>query len=257
MTPTLTARPLAILLAALISLTGFGALADSHEPPPQGALESFMCSFIDGKDRDDLNSAIEYHLKQAEKAGIATPPAYLWTKVKGNAPVDMVWHNAYESMAAFAAQLDAEAASSEMTAVNERYLSVVDCTPMLGRVSAIQQRGETNGGEGNFVVAYACRTHQAPDRAAFGDLHRHISGVTGAMGDTAPIATYAIAPVTSDPDGPNAVYFNVFENLTHWAAFDGQLAGSESGQMLLRHFGTMMSCSTNMWASEQVIGSAE
>lgn len=257
MISTLAARPLAILLAAMISLTGLGAQADSHEPPPQGVLESFMCSYIDGKDRDDLDSAIQYHLKQAEKAGIPPAPAYLWTKFKGTADADMIWHNTYESTAAFGAQMDAEAASSEMAAVNDRYLSVVDCTPMLGRVSAIHQQDETNDGEDSFVVSYACRTHQAPNPAAFSDLHRHINGELNAMGEVSPTGTFGIAPVTGDPTGPNAVYVNVFENVSHWAAFDAQLNGTESGQMLLRHFGSMMSCATNMWASEQVIADAD
>jgi hypothetical protein len=257
MTTTLAARPLAILLAAMISLTGSGALADSHEPPPLGVLESFMCSFIDGKDRDDLDSAIQYHLKQAEKAGIPLAPAYLWTKFKGTADTQMIWHNAYESTAAFAAQMDAEAASSEMAAVNERYLSVVDCMPMLGKVSAIHQQEGANNGEDHFIVSYACKTHQAPNRAAFSDLHRHINGELTAMGETSPMGAFAIEPVTGDPSGPNAVYVNVFENVSQWAAFDAHLNGTESGQMLLRHFGSMMSCATNMWASEQVIADAD
>jgi hypothetical protein len=257
MTITRTARPLAFLLAAMISFTGLGALADSHEPPPQGVLESFMCSYLDGKDRDDLDAAIQYHLKQAEKAGITPVPAYLWTKFKGTADAEMIWHNTYESMVAFGAQMDAEAASSEMVAANERYLSVVECTPMLGRAMAIHERGDTNGGDGNFVVSYACRTHQAPNQAAFGDLHRHINGVMTAIGEASPTGTYGIAPITSDPMGPNAVYINVFDNVSHWTAFDAQLGGTEDGQMLLRHFGTMMSCATNMWTSEQVIAGAE
>lgn len=257
MTTTLTTRLLALLLAAVISLTGFGALAESQESPPQGVLESFMCSYLDGKDREDLNSAIEYHLKQAEKAGITPAPAYLWTKFKGTADAQMIWHNVYESTAVFGAQADAEAASSEMASVNERYLSVVDCVPMLGMVSAIHQQEETDDTDANFVVSYACRTHQTPSPAAFADLNRHINGELNAMGEVSPMGTFGIAPVTGDPSGPNAVYVNVFENVSHWAAFDAQLNGTESGQMLLRHFGSMMSCATNMWASEQVIDGAE
>ena len=257
MTTTLTKRPLALQVALAITFTGLGALADSHEPPPQGALESFMCSYLPGKDRDDLNSAIEYHLKQAEKAGITPVPAYLWTKFKGTAEAEMIWHNLYESMAAFGAQMDAEAASSEIASANERYLSVVGCTPMLGRAMTIHEREAPGSTDGTFVVSYACKTHEAPNQADLADLSRHISGVAGSMGDVGPLGTYGIAPVTTDPNGANAVYINVFRNVSHWTAFDAQLTGTESGQMLLRHFGSMMSCATNMWSSEQVIGGAE
>lgn len=257
MTTTLTKRPLALLVASAITFTGLGALADSHEPPPQGVLESFMCSYLDGKDRGDLDSAIEYHLKQAEKAGITPVPAYLWTKFKGTADADMIWHNTYQSMTAFGTQMDAEAASSEIASANERYLSVVRCTPMLGKVTAVHLREGANNGSNNFVVSYACKTHEPPNPADLRDLSRHISGVAGSMGESAANGTYWISPVTTDPTGPNAVYVNVFNNVSHWTAFDAQLTGTESGQMLLRHFGSMMSCATNMWGSEQVIGGAE
>ena len=77
----------------------------------------------------------------------------------------MIWPNAYESTAAFATQRDVEAASSGMVAVNDRYLSVVDC-----------------------------RTNQAPNPAAFSDLHRHVNGELTAMGETSLMGSVAIAP---------------------------------------------------------------
>ena len=39
-------RRLAYLLASVLALTGFGALADGHEPAPQPALESFLCNLL-------------------------------------------------------------------------------------------------------------------------------------------------------------------------------------------------------------------
>ena len=111
-------RRLAYLLASVLALTGFGALADGHEPAPQPVLESFLCNYNPGKDRGDLNSATDYYLKQAEKAGINTPDAYLWSKIKGTG-ADMVWHNVYESIPAMAAQLDATGASSECREVGD------------------------------------------------------------------------------------------------------------------------------------------
>ena len=249
---TLSGR-LAYLLASVLALTGFGALADNHEPAPQPALESFLCNYNPGKDRGDLNSATDYYLKQAEKAGINTPNAYLWSKVKGTG-ADMIWHNVYESVAAMAAQLDATGASSEMTDVLARYDTVADCMPMAGTVTAVHQTEGSDGGEGAFVAAYACRTDGAPDPMAMGDLNSHIGGVCGAIGETAPIATYAITPITTDRAGPHVVYFNIFESASHWAALDAALDGSAGGQMLVRHFTSMLQCDTNLWASEQIVG---
>lgn len=255
---TISSTRLAYLLASVLALTGFGAIAEAQEPAPQPALESFLCTYVSGKDRGDLDAATDYYLKQAEKAGINTPPAYLWTKVKGTGG-DMIWHNVYDSLDALAAQLDAEGASSEMTAVAERYDAVTTCMPMAGRVTSVHQRGETEAeteteeGGTAFVASYACRTRGMPSPDEMADLNRHIGGVFGAMGDAAPIATFALTPITTDISGPNAVYFNVFESAAHWAAVDGVLNGTEPGQMLVRHFTSMLECSTNLWASEQVI----
>ena len=250
---TISSTRLAYLLAPVLALVGFGASADSHEPAPQPALESFLCTYVSGTDRGDLDSATDYYLKQAEKAGIDTPPAYLWTKVKGTG-VDLIWHNVYESLGAMAAQLDATGAASEMADVLARYDTVASCMPMAGRVTPVHQRSETDDGAATFVAAYACRTRGMANPADMADLNRHIGGVFGAMGDAAPVATYAITPITTDASGPNAVYFNVFESASHWAAVDGALNGTADGQMLVRHFTSMLECSTNLWASEQVIG---
>ncbi len=244
---------LAFVLVPVLIFSGLNAFAQSEEPPAPGVLESFLCSYVDGKDRGDLDAATDFYKKQAAKAGVKTPQAYLWTKVKGTSDAQVIWHSLHASLAAFGAQLDAEAASAEMTAVTERFESVVNCTPLLGEVMPVHRRGEMDPAANRFIVSYACRTMGVPNPTDFADLNRHIAGVLGGMGDASPLATIAVSPITSDPTGPNAVYFNLFENVSGWAAFEQQLAGSESGQMLIRHFTSMLNCATNMWASEQVI----
>ena len=115
----------ALLLATLLSLTGLQAAADGHEPPPQVVLETFLCNYLDGKDRGDLDSATEYYLKQAERNGVETPNAYLWTKIKGTG-ADIAWHNVHDNLDAFAARVDDVEANQAMTSVQERYDSVAD-----------------------------------------------------------------------------------------------------------------------------------
>ncbi|MGE0621433.1 MAG: hypothetical protein AB7I04_07765 [Pseudomonadales bacterium] len=256
MKSTALTKRLTFLLIPILSLCGFNASAESNEDVPQAVLESYLCTYVDGKDRGDLDAATDFYRKQAAKAGIGTPTAYLWTKFKGSADAQMIWHNVYENLAAFGSQMDAEAGSAEMAAVGERYDSVVSCTPLLANVMPVHQREAAVTGENRFVASYACRTTAAPNPADFADLNRHIDGALGAMGNAAPLVTYVVSPITADPTGPNAVYFNVFENVSHWAAFEQQLDGSESGQMLVRHFTSMLNCASNLWGSEQIIAAA-
>jgi hypothetical protein len=104
----------------LLAVPGFNASADSHASPPvQPALEAFFCNYNPGKDRDDLDSATNFYMKQAKKAGFTTPNAFLWTHNKGTAPADIVWMNVHESLVAYGASDDAAAASSEMAGVHD------------------------------------------------------------------------------------------------------------------------------------------
>ena len=90
---------LAYFVASLLALTGMTANAAEAQPP--GLLESFLCNFNDGQDMDDLLSARDYYLRQAEKAGITPEPAYVWTLFKGDLDFELIWHNVHANLAAF------------------------------------------------------------------------------------------------------------------------------------------------------------
>ena len=254
-TTHLSAQKLTYLLLPTLLFLGLNVQADNHAAAAPGVLESFLCTYNDGKDRDDLNAATSYMVKQADKAGIDLQDAYLWTHVKGTSDADTIWHTAHESMDAFAANFDAFGAAEEMSGVGDRFDSVAECTPVVGTIELLNARSEEDDGGGTtprVVASYAC-SNLGGGQAGTSDVNAHIAGVFKAMGDTAPIATYTLTPLNGG-GLPDTVYFNVFANAAEWATFEQALSGSPQGQMLQRHFGTVFDCAFNMWVGEQVVG---
>ena len=243
----------ALLLASVLAFASFNVLADDHAPPPPAAMESFLCTYNEGQDRDDLDRVTAYYERQAARAGIRIPDSYLWTKLKGASGADVIWHTVHDTFEHLGVFMDVSAAASELDDINARYDQVVDCMPMLGALRPIHLRGESDGSDGNIVASFACSEKGEVGPMGYRDLTGHIRGVMSGMGDTAPVATYGMGIVTSTPSGPSSVFFNVYNTASEWVAFESALRGSSDGQMLMRHFNSTLECSTNIYASEQVI----
>ena len=75
---------LAVALFFAITPLSDTAWADNHaSPPPMFVLESFGCSYRDGKDEDDLSAVRDAYVKAADKAGISKPRSIVWNRFKG------------------------------------------------------------------------------------------------------------------------------------------------------------------------------
>jgi hypothetical protein len=239
----------------MLAGVGLNVSADSHEPPPPAGLEGFFCTYNSGKDRDDLDSATEFYLKQAEKAGITAPPSYVWTHLKGTAPVDFIWLSVHESLVAYGEFSDAGAASSEMAEVLDRYDTVATCQPNLAvGVPVIAPDPDADAPASATLATYACKIRGGGGTDVLGDLNGHIVDVNEAMGDAGLAAAFQLTPLTSDPQGPDVVLVAAAENTAAWTRYISGLNTSPGGQSLIRHFNAVLDCGMNLWISNQVIG---
>jgi hypothetical protein len=254
--PTQTIQKLIWLLLPVFAIASFNIRADSHEaPPPPGALEAFACTYNPGKDRGDLDAATSFHKKQAEKAGIPIPNSFLWTHMKGTAPVDLVWLTAHESLVAYGAFTDAGAASSDMAAIRPRYDTVVTCQDGLAVViPVIAPDPEGPGPNGSTLATYACNFQPGSGPADLPDLTDHVAGVNAGMGEAGLDAAFQITPLTAGPGGADVVLVAAAASTEKWATYQATLNTTPDGQSLIRHFNAIVDCSMNLWGSEQVIG---
>ncbi len=258
-TNTQLTKQLALLLLPLLAFAGLNVSADAHEaPPPPAVLETFFCNYNPDKDRDDLDAATNFYLKQAEKAGITPPNAFLWTHTNGAAPWDILWHNVHDNLVAFGEADDAGAAAPEMAAVGARYDSVATCTNNLATVTAvIPPPADSTPPDGGTLATYACKFQPGMGPDALPDLASHIAGANEAIGDAGLNAAFQIIPMAGSPQTPDVVLVAGAGSTTAWANNLTALNTTPAGQSLIRHFNAVVDCDMNLWRSEQVVGGGD
>ena len=243
-----------LVLIALPILALFSTGINAAEQPPAPVMESFACSYNPGKDMDDLLAARDYLVKQADKAGISLRATYVWSLFKGNAPIDFVWLTPHDSLAAFAAAVEASAASSDMSGVGARFDAVATCESNLANLDAVYQgEGPGNNGAPAFVSAFSCDARPGVGPAQMQDLRNHIADVVGTLGDDAPRFMFTSTPITSGANSPDVRLFAVNDSISDWANFNAAVGNSEGGPQLLRHFGMVLDCGQALFTSQQVI----
>jgi hypothetical protein len=215
--------------------------------------EVFVCNYLDGKDIADVMSARDFYLKQAKKAGIEAPESFVWTPYKANVDFDLLWFSNHESMASFAAQADAGAASPEMTAVQARFETVIKCDSALGMRNVIFDGGELAVTPPAIITSNACMLNPGVTSDDLEDLWGHVRQVLSGMDEYKNGIFYSYTPVTTDQNTPDLFLYGVNDTVTDWANKRGAFAGSEAGAALGRHFQAVMDCDTSMWFGQRVV----
>ena len=140
-------------------------------------------------------------------------------------------------------------------ASNERFESVITCQSGVSYFRPLHERKSAGDGDSMaFITSSACNLKHGQGQANVADLTRHISGVMKGMGENSPSAAYAGSPISSGPDSPDLYMFAVHDNVKAYSKFVNALTSSDAGQMLGRHFNTVLDCNTSMWTSTQVVG---
>ncbi len=216
--------------------------------------EVFVCNLLDGSDMDDVMAARDFYLKQAAKAGYETPEAFLWTPFKSFSEIDFLWFNNYASMAEFGALSDQAAASSEMTAVFDRFNQISECRSGLSTRDLIFDGGEPAVPNPPALIhSSGCNLQHGSRMDDLGDLTSHIKGVLGSVGGYEDYLLYQGTPVTPGPNTPDVRFYSVHDNAADWATRREALQGSTGGPGLLRHFNSVLDCTTSLWNGQRVV----
>ncbi|MFB3106552.1 MAG: hypothetical protein ACE1ZA_16740 [Pseudomonadales bacterium] len=216
--------------------------------------EVFVCNFIDGKDMDDVMSARDFYVRQAEKAGLEIPTSFVWTPFKGSFNYDVLWFSNYTDLSAFGAYTDAFAASSEMTAVDERFETVLDCRSGIAMRETVFDGGEPPvANPPAFISSSACTYRSGMAQADLGDLWGHLNDVLNELGTHTDFVFYSGIPFTSNPNSPDLRLYGVHDSASAWAGRAEAIRGSEAGQSLGRHFNAVLDCDNSLWIAQRVI----
>ncbi len=246
------------LLALCLPLSTLIAIhSHAEEAQPPAVVEGFTCNYNEGQDIDDLLAARDYYVKQAAKAGLEVGPAFLWSLVKGDTGIDLVWLRPHTSYAAYAAAMDAESAAPELAGVQARFDAVGDCVATLGTVNEVFTKEGADPTGPAVINSNACRLHPGMGPDHVNDLRLHMNGVLGNMGDNTPLGVYTISPFVRGADTPDLVFFSVSESHSAYGKFMGAVLNSDAGQRVGRHINMLAQCRPAVWAGQQVIDAPE
>ena len=229
--------------------------ADNHASPPQTfVLESFGCSFNDGKDADDLYAVRDAYVKAADKAGIKKPRSIVWNRFKGGPNVDFLWMNVHPNLAAFAAHTE-DMAKSEMSGVVDKFNAMASCGSAFSGARVIFAGGQPPVTEPPGVVeSYGCFFTHGRGQSDLADLGAHIADYNRNAPNTESLVIIGTNPMTPGPNTPDRFIFGVHEDMSTWAARTAEVRSSPAGQRMLRHFGTVFGkCYSALWSSQMMV----
>lgn len=245
-----------VLVTMMISVCAFAGLsATAQEAPPQIAfLEAYQCSFNAGQGPDELMKARDYYVRQADKAGIEPPTAFLWMQAHGDRPTDFVWFNLHASLPALGASRDASGNAAEMSDVLPRFYEVADCSVVLATLQP-QFSGSPANNDDTFVGSIGCNFKDGVGNQDQDDLLNHSKMVISNM-ENKPLSTWAISPF-SGTQNADLYTISVFKNAEDWGKFVNEFVLSDGGQSYFRHRDQKADCSLSTWDSSIVVGSFE
>jgi len=231
-----------VLLLSLFSLT-----AQAY----QG--EVFACTYKGNSNMDDLLKARDNYVKQAKKAGITLPPAFLWSNIKGGSDADVLWFNYYQNAAQYGAITDAIQASSSMTAAVQKFYNVSDCQSFLLKQEEIFTGGEAYTGQTTYIDSYACNYRDGAGPSSLRDLKAHTNAYLKAAGNYKSFRFFQQNAMTPSKNSPDVRFYGVHNNAADWGMRDDSLTTSEDGQALNRHWQAILDCTAAHWSGQQVV----
>ena len=241
------------IIVSIVSLGLAGALFAAEPPPTPAFVETWGCNYKEGKDWSDKAKARDYMVDQVEKAGLAKVPGFHWTLKKGRVPVDTVWFDIHANGTAFGAARDAWDASGIGAGVDAAFDKVEDCTAGLSVMRPIYQQ-EGGDDDGNSLVAnLACTFKHGKGFDDIPDLSRHMGGVMQSFGDDGPRFAAVRQPITRSSNYPDLFVFSLFDIVSHWTRYVGQLFSTEAGQRMRNHSDMILDCNISLWDSQQVV----
>jgi hypothetical protein len=218
--------------------------------------EVFICDWQDGQGVDELMQARDYYVRQAEKAGITLPPAYVWTPIHvSSGGPDLLWFQYYENGTQYGEFGEAMAAAEEMNDVQARFDRVGTCQSSLFNQTPIYQGSKMDTvTPPSYLVSSACNFRSGRiDQAALEDFQNHVAGVMGASGNYENFAIYSRQPITRGADSPHVRFFSVHDNALDWGRRQDAFMSMDGAASLGRHFDDLFECTQSHWMGQNVI----
>ena len=195
----------------------------------------------------------DFYVRQSEKAGTPTPPAFVWVPLKSSTTADYLWFNYHPSITAYGETTDAWGASSDIQEVVARFNAVSTCQSALFEQTDIYAGAEGLGDGPFYITSAACNFNHGWDMDDMDDLRAHAAGYLGNAGTHESYILFQRVMVAAGPTAPDIRITAVHNSASEWASRQESIAASEGGQMLMRHFQGALDCSVSHWSSTNMV----
>jgi hypothetical protein len=242
----------ALLSVLTLAITCSGLFV--HAAETGEVREVYACNYINGADRDDLMSARDNLVKQLDKIDIKLN-TYLWTPMTGtNGEIDILWQNHYENLNAFGAVSDKYTRSPEGQSAQAKFDDIIKCTSSLNARQEIFNGGGEMGGNPPVTISVSsCKLNHGHTMASsMPDLISHLQGTLADMAEFKSFLAYMTVPMVSSTD-VDLRFIGVYNTTADYTAATTALRTSDDGQMLGRHFRTVVDCNSSLWSGERII----
>jgi len=161
----LSLRTTTAVLYAILFNVSFFATAQAAESP--AVVEGFGCNFLDGKDINDLDKAIDYYTARRSKVDspeLQKMGSVVWVPYRGNVAVDFVWINNNITLNGWGKSNLAFESSKEGQAMQQKFDEVADCVGSSLQTTEVLFSTDEDLADDDEVLIEAYRCHLRPGK---------------------------------------------------------------------------------------------
>lgn len=224
------------------------ALADAHTKDTGPVMETFRCTFHDGKGPDDLWKAAAFFNEQVDKLDSEALDSYfaaVLMPLRASMDGDYGWIGQWPSLRTMAEGLNTYMGSSPGNAADARFAQVSDCEANTWMMEPLVSNFPDDNATPlqDAVEVYACTLR---DGATMDGVRAAERAFVEANGE-APIAVQRWTPFLASTPADLA-YLVAHEDLASFADFNATWMTSEAGEANGALFASLMDCESGLYA---------
>ena len=240
------------LFLALLTCTSFMHSATAQETDTVASI--WTCSFLPGKDMDDLETWRDFFASQLEQLGSETEgfSSFMWTPRFAGAAVDLVWFEYSENLNASSRFSEAYESSGIGPSVDGMWESILDCE------GSQSFRRQVWAGD-NFsvtppVVVETFRCVFLPGMG-FSQVEEALnawSGVQNELPRSDEFIAFMFTPFHAASEF-DVSFYGVYDSITDYGSIATNYLASSSGQRMDARWREIQRCESRLWDARQML----
>jgi hypothetical protein len=246
-------RKITIPVAAFFCLIGMQAYADGHEMETPAIVDTFACSYNNGKDDKDLDGAVSFFNQQVDKLDndvVNQGSHWVITPVRSSLPADFYWLSASPNLTAWANGNAAYSASDEGQAADDRFAKVAACTSNSWMSEQVYgDQGPQEPGATTILEAAGCTLREGKTMSNVRAVEANFVSEAKAAG--LDMRIFRFSPMYTD-GSVDLVYFAGYDSTDSYVANNNTGWNTKGLRVANAFFEMVMDCGAGLYNAENV-----